>query len=178
MQTQITPEVQQSTPQGTVDVDQIISEIKMPPNLKDIYEKAVISGMRVMFDNSSHHLLLDILKNPGKGLDDKISQGVITLAAILWEKSNHTLPPPIIVPLTVTLTLRAFEFLQQSGEPGADKETLGNALDKSTHGVLLRFGVSADQVKQFVRQNQRAAQDAGMGQEARENPVNSNQEVM
>lgn len=162
MQTQIAPNDQQAASQvGMVDVEQIISEIKMPPSLKDMYEKAVISGMRVMFDKRSHKMLLDQLDQPGE-LDDKISSGIITLIYIIWGESNHTLPPPIIVPLAITLTLKAFDFLQKSGEPGATKEILGSALQKATHGTLSKFGVSEDQLKQFIEQNRQVAQDGGM----------------
>ena len=132
-----------------VDVDAIISKIAITPNLKGIYDKAVLSGMRIMFDKKSHQAMLDQLEKGGD-MAANIADGVVGLTYLLFQQSNKTLPPQIMVPLALTLTLRAFEFLQQSGDPQATPEVLGNAVDQAVHAVLAKFGVAPDQIEQVL----------------------------
>jgi hypothetical protein len=143
----------ESTMQPTeINVDKLVSDIdgKIPANLKPIYQKAVLSGERIMFDKQSHKMLLDELEKPDP-MPDKIANGMIALIYMLWTQSNQTLPPQIIVPLTVVLTLRAFEFLQKSGEPDATKEVLGEAMALATTGIMAKFGVNEDQLPGLVK---------------------------
>ena len=132
-----------------VDVNKIIDEIKMPPNLKDIYEKAIISGMRIMFSPDSHEAFLVEVNKPG-AMDDKLANGIIGLVYMLWDKSNKTLPPQIMVPITVTLLLKAFDFLQLSGNPEGTKEVLGSAMEKALEAILSKFNVTPQQIEQIV----------------------------
>jgi hypothetical protein len=132
--------------QDKIDIDPIIAKVQqsIPAQLKDIYDKAVLSGMRIMFDRQSHHMMLDALDAPGP-LATRISNGIIQLMYLLWTQSNKTLPPQIIVPVTLTLTLKAFQFLQESGEPDADKQALGDATQQAVEGIMARFGVKGMQ---------------------------------
>lgn len=139
------------TQPGTIDVDSILAKVQVPPQFKPIYDRAVLSGMRIMFDAKSHQMMEQQLAKPG-ALDDKISEGIVVLIYMLWTKSNKTLPPQIIVPLTFALTLKAFDFLQKSGDPEATKEVLGSAVEKAMTGVMSKFGVSPDQMPQIIAQ--------------------------
>jgi hypothetical protein len=156
MDNQQVPPVPQ-TPQGIlIDVDSIIAKIEMPPNLKKIFDKAVLSGMRIMFDRKSHQMLLDQLDKPGD-MAQKLAEGIITLTYMLWTQSNKTLPPQIMVPLTTVLTLKAFDFLQKSGEPEATKEVLGEGMHLAVTGVMERFGVDEAQLEQMAAQKKGSA---------------------
>lgn len=141
----------------SINVDEIIGKIEVPDNMKGIYDKAVLSGMRIMFDKQSHQMLTEQLDKPGP-LADKMVEGVISLMYMLWQESNHSLPPQIIVPVTVVLTLRAYEFLVQSGEPEATPALLGEAMSGAVTGIMERFGVSEDQLPGLVGQSQGAQQ--------------------
>ncbi len=134
-----------------IDVGEIIAKIQMPPNLEKIYNKTVLAGMRIAFDKRSHKMLLEQLDKPGP-LAAKMTEGLIALMYMLWTKSNKTLPPQIIIPVTVTLTLRVFEFMQQSGESEATKELLGEVMADTVEGVMDRFGVKVEQVPELVKQ--------------------------
>ena len=137
----------------TINVDEIIGKIEVPGNLKGIFDRAVLSGMRIMFDRNSHQMLLEQLDKPGP-LADKVVEGIISLVFMLWTESNRSLPPQIMVPVTVVLTLRAYEFLAQSGEPEATPALLGEVMSGAVTGILERFGVSEDQLPELARQAQ------------------------
>lgn len=134
--------------------------------LRRIYKTVVLSGMRLMFDKQSHGMLLDELEKP-EPMPNKIANGIIGLIYMLWQESNQSLPPQIIVPVTVVLTLRAYEFLLNSGEPDATREVLGEALALVTTGVMAKFGVTEDQLPSLLNGEQPAPKpgliDAQMG---------------
>jgi hypothetical protein len=145
-----------------VDVAPIIARTRaaIPPNLQAIFDKAVLSGMRIMFDAKSHQMMLDELDKPGP-LAERISNGIIALVYLLWTQSNKTLPPQIIVPVTLTLALRAFEFLQASKDPEATKEVLGEATHAAVQGVMDRFGATEDKLGSLVQANQQGGAQPG-----------------
>jgi hypothetical protein len=130
----------QADASGKVDVEAIIREIQVPPELKDIFDKAILSGERIMFDKQSHALMLDELDKPGP-IVERLANGMISLVYMLWQQSNMKLPPQLLIPVTVVLTLRAFEFLQDSGEAEATPLVLGDAMDAAIEGVAQRAGV-------------------------------------
>lgn len=137
---------------GSIDIDSIVAKARagVPANLREIFDKAVLSGMRIMFDEGSHQMMLDELNQAGP-MATRISNGIIKLVYMLWEKSNKTLPPQIIVALTLTLALRAFQFLQEAKDPEATKEVLGEATADAVQGVMDRFGATQDKIPGLVK---------------------------
>lgn len=128
---------------GAVNTKPILDKAyaNIPPNLRPILDKIVLSGMRIMFDQSSHKMMLAELDKPGP-LATRISNGVIALMYMLWTQSNKTIPPQLMVPGTLILTVKAFDFLQMSKDPEATKEVLGQAIEQAVHGVMERFGAT------------------------------------
>lgn len=119
-----------------IDFDAIVNEIKVPPNLKPVYDKAVLSGLRLMFDKQSHKMMLDQLAKNGD-LAKNISDGAISLVYMLYQKSNKTLPPQLGIPVGFNLVVRAVEFLQKSGDQRATPELLGQAIELFLTGMGL-----------------------------------------
>lgn len=151
-------------PAGPVNVDAIIQRARadIPPQLAEMFDKVVLSGMRVMFDKQSHGMTLEMLNKPGP-LATRIANGIITLVYMLWEKSNKTIPPQLIVPATVVLTLRAFQFLQQSKDPEATTAVMGEAVADAVQGVMDRFGATQDKIP-ALRKGQNSQPGAPAGQ--------------
>lgn len=137
---------------GAVDVEAMIAKAKekIPPNLAPILDKIVLSGMRIMFDKASHQMALAELNKPGP-LAQRLTTGMIALMYMLWKQSNKTIPPQLIVPATLILTLRAFQFLQLSKDPEATKEVLGEAVAESVQGVMDRFGATQDKLPGLLK---------------------------
>jgi hypothetical protein len=83
---------------------------------------------------------------------EKLAKGIVGVMYFIWEQSNKTLPPQIIVPVTFTLTLHAFDFLQKSDDPEATRDVLGDAVEKAIAGIMGKFGVAPDQIQQIIEQ--------------------------
>jgi hypothetical protein len=149
---------------GPVDIAAILAKVKIEPQFKKMYDMAVLSGMRFMFDKSTHQNALKYLDQPGP-MAEKLAKGIVGVMYFIWEQSNKTLPPQIIVPVTFTLTLHAFDFLQKSDDPEATRDVLGDAVEKAIAGIMGKFGVAPDQIQQIIEQ-QRAKVGAAAGKPA------------
>lgn len=149
-----------------VNVEPIIAEAskKVPAQLKPMFDKVVLSGMRIMFDKSSHQMMLDSLDKPGP-MSKRLSDGIIQLMYLMWKQSNHTIPPQTIVPAATVLTLRAFEFLQESKDPEATPQVLGDALHDVVQGILDRFGATQDKLPALLK-NKDPGKDDSLRQDA------------
>lgn len=143
----------------TVNIQQILGAINIPPKYKAIYDKLVLNGKRLMFSKDMEDALNKQLDGPGD-LPEKIAKGVVAVMYMMWEQSNKKLPPEMMVPVTFTLTVEAFAFLQKANDPDATKEVLGDAIEKSTTMIMRGFNVGPEQIGEFVKQNQAAVQSA------------------
>ena len=160
-----TPEVEKSeAPEGGVDLDAIRAKMAITPDVKPVYEKALLSGRRLMFSKETAKQNSEFLNGPGP-MAKKLADGVVAVVYMLWKRSNQTLNPKVIVPVTFALTLDAFEFIQEANHPEATPETLGQAVEMSTETILQKFGVPPDKIEQFVKKNA-AAVEGGQSAEA------------
>lgn len=146
------PQDQAAAAPGAIDIEALIAHAKekIPANLAPMLDKIVLSGMRIMFDKDSHKMALAELDKEGP-LSQRLSNGMITLMYMLWKQSNQTIPPQLVVPATLILTLRAFQFLQMSQDPEATKEVLGEAVADSVQGVMDRFGATQDAIPSLLK---------------------------
>lgn len=154
MSTKKKPQPQQAAPKGAgpINIDSIADKLRslVDKNLQGIFDKSVIAGMRIMFDKSSHAMALAELEKPGP-MPKKLAEGAIQLVYLLWDQSNKSLPPKILVPLGQMFVLRAFQFLQLSQDPEATKETLGEAYAEVTQGILDRAGATPDKIPALLK---------------------------
>ncbi|HEY5801858.1 MAG TPA: hypothetical protein VIT92_16675 [Burkholderiaceae bacterium] len=148
--------------QPGVDVGPMIADIekRLPKNLLDIFKKTILAGERLMFDKASHQMMVDQLNQPGP-MAKKASDGIVSVVFMLWQQSNETVPPQIIVPAAITLAYRAFEFLQDSQDPEATLTVLGDLLDETYSSILDKLGATPEQIEQFLQQ-QNAGPATGM----------------
>lgn len=131
---------------GADDITRAIAEAraKIPANMQPVFDKVVLSGMRIMFDKSSHQMMLDELDQGGP-LEQRLSKGIIKLMFMLWQQSNKTIPPQLMIPATLVLTLRAFQFLLLAKDQEATMQVLGQAVELAVQGVLERFKNPGDE---------------------------------
>lgn len=148
-----------------VNIDPIVAKIQILPKFKAIYDKAVLSGRRIMGSPESTGMIQQQLDKQGE-FSDNLAEGVVVLVYQLWNASRKTLPPQIMGPLTFQLTLEAFDFVQKSNDDRATKEALGNAVDKALSMLLKGFNVDPANIEQFIKQNRGAMKAADAGPEA------------
>lgn len=137
-------------PEGEdLSLESIKSNIKIPPELQDAYERTVIAGMKVMFSKESHQFMLKEIQKPGD-MGDKLGQSVAGLMLMLFKESNQSMPPQIIIPAGLELLMQAADFLKNTkmGEP--TNEELGRAMQVMINTVMKGFGLKPEQFAQAL----------------------------
>lgn len=120
----------------------------IPPALRDAYLRVVTAGMKVMFDDQTHGQMLQVLKQPGP-LEQKIGMGVAGLMILLFQQSNKTMPPQVIIPAGVELLAHAVDFLRQAGQQ-VPAQIVAEATSIMITTLLKKFGVDPDKLQAYA----------------------------
>lgn len=139
-------------PEGDeLNADNVSKSLKVPPELQKAYERVVIAGMKVMFDKESHVMMLKSLKGPGS-LGERLGKGITGLMLILFQESNKTMPPQVLIPAATTLLMQAADFIKKAKlEPITNKD-IGEGMNIMVTTLLDKFGVTQDKIQQMVNQ--------------------------
>lgn len=116
----------------------------VPKNLQEAFARVVQAGMKVMFSEQTHELLLQQLNQEGE-IGDNIGQGMAGMMLLLYQKSNQTMPPEIIVPAGVFLMMQGADFLEKVTQQDLTPAILAQAMQVMIDTLLDKFGVQKDQ---------------------------------
>ena len=122
----------------------------IPAPQRAMFDKIILGGMRIMFDPASKQMTDEVLEKEGP-LANRLIEGAITLMYMLWQKSNRTLPPQLIVPATLVLTCEGFRYVADSKDPEATGAVLGEAIAGAVQGVMDRFGATQDKLPALLK---------------------------
>jgi hypothetical protein len=151
-------------PQGDdLSAEAVSNNIKMPPELQEAYDRVVIAGMKVMFSDESHKMMLQFMDEEGPA-DEKLGKGIAGLMLILFKESNETIPPQVIIPAAVQLLMRAAEFAKQSGMGEISNKDIAGGIELMIAIILEKFGVDPSQFKQMLDQYDETAVNAAQQQ--------------
>ena len=139
-------------PQGNdISAKAVTDSIKMPPELQEAYDRVVIAGMKVMFSDESHKMMLQFMDEEGPA-DEKLGKGIAGLMLILFKESNETIPPQVIIPAGVQLLIKAAEFAKQSGMGEISNKDVAGGIELMIAIIMEKFGVDPSQFKQMLDQ--------------------------
>jgi hypothetical protein len=140
--------------------EQVKAKIQVPAELRKAYEQIILAGMKLMFDEKTHQAAMEALRGDGP-IEQRLAKGVSDLMALLWQQSNQTLPPQLIIPAAVELLSEAADFLSEGGgEETLTVEQTGEAMRLMIGMILERFGVNKESVQSYA-QGQAPAQGQG-----------------
>lgn len=132
-----------------VDLNQVRAKIKVPANLQSALQRIELAGKKVMYSKETHGMVMEAMQGEG-AWEEKLGRGIADLMALLFQQSNKSMPPQLIVPAAVLLMCDAIEFLQQSGQvPQID---VGAAMEATIVMTLHKFGMKPDQIKAAIDQ--------------------------
>jgi ABC-type dipeptide/oligopeptide/nickel transport system ATPase subunit len=134
-----------------IDSAKVNGSMQIPPQLQGAYQKIVLAGMKVMFDKNTHQMAMQELEKQGP-VSDNLAEGIINLMALLWQKSNKTMPPQLIIPAGITLLMEAADFIKKSQIVPIEPQDLGDATQKFVMGIMKKFGLNPDAVIQKAQQ--------------------------
>jgi hypothetical protein len=122
----------------------IQAKMHLNPQQMQQFQRIVLAGQKVMFDQKTHKLLMQQLQGPGT-VAMKIGQGVAGLMGLLMKESNNSLPPNLIIPAGMVLVAHAADFLRQTGQQVQDQD-VAQAVKIMTTAILHAGGVDPDKL--------------------------------
>lgn len=138
--------------------DQIVEA--MPKEFERAFAQVVKAGMKVLFSDETHELMLDELEQEGD-IAESSGKAIAGLMMMLFEKSNKTMPPEVIIPAGTYLMAEAADFIEKVTGETLTGEMLGNATAVMTESLMGAFGVDA---QKFVSTSEQAMAKYSEGQ--------------
>lgn len=129
-------------------IEEVRQKVKVPPNMQPALEKIEMAGKKVMYSKETHQLVMQAIQGPGP-LDARLGKAIADLMAILYQQSNKTMPPQLILPAAVLLFCDALLFLMQANQID-DQFDVGAALETAVTMTLQKFGIKPDQVQPMI----------------------------
>lgn len=121
----------------------------MPTELQKGYERLVTAGMKIMFDKKSNKLLLQQLQRDVP-MAQRLGEGTAALVLILWDKSNQTMPPQLIIPVGTELLVQAADFAKQSGLATITNKDIGDGVQAFLDIIFKKFNIDPQKLQQMM----------------------------
>lgn len=137
---------------------QMITELeaKMNPQQKADYMPIVVAGMKILFDDSTHSMVKDKIKN-SKSLVKDGAAGAVMLIGVIAKEAKGKMKVEMAVPAAITLLCYIYDFIEDSTGGRIDQGSLAKAVQTVAVETLKLFGI--DQKKfangiQYARDHQ------------------------
>lgn len=114
-----------------------------PPQVPQL-KRIVVAGMKVMFSQQSHGLMVKQLQGPGP-IAQKLATGIAGLMGLLMKESQNSIPPQLIIPAAMVLLAHAAEYAAHT-TPVTDQD-VGQAMTLMVHMVLKASGLDPAKVQ-------------------------------
>lgn len=138
-------------------------EAKMDPKMKAGYLQIVNAGMRFLFDQKTHGMVLEKLKaSKGKALPMAIVKGTADLMVLLYKASKRKMFIPAVAPASVALMCMIMDLAEHAGMLKVTPDLLANATRVVVPTVLQRFGIDRKMMAKGI-EALRAQRDEGAG---------------
>ncbi|MBL8506266.1 MAG: hypothetical protein JNJ51_07910 [Methylobacillus glycogenes] len=111
----------------------------IPKNLQQAFAQVVQAGAKFMFSEETHNYLLEQLEQEGD-LAENIGQGIAGLILMLYQQSNESLPPPVMVPAGTYLLFLGTEFLEKVTGEKIDPQIQAKAMEVMTVTLMEKLG--------------------------------------
>ena len=133
----------------------------VPEEFKEAFTKVVAAGMKVMYSDETHELMLDELEGEGP-LEQRMGEAIAGLMRLLYEKSNQAMPTEVIIPAATYLLAKGVSFLKKVTGEALTPEVLGAATDIMVQSIMQNFGI--DPAKFSSNMEEAAAKGAAIEQ--------------
>ena len=112
-----------------MDYDKIRTKIKVPPELQDVYQRGVISAMKILFGEKTHNMLIESLEKPkGAPIGKIVGDAAAGTLGMVVKISKGKVPAMLTLPLGVEIVLQIFQFLEDSQMAQPTPEDFGDAM--------------------------------------------------
>lgn len=139
------------------------------PASQAAYEKVVLAGMKVIFDDKSNQQVLQTLQQ-GDRPDTALANVTVSIITELDRQSQGKIPEDVIIPAAMEILSELGDVAQKAGLFEVDDSTMTGAAQQTVMKLLEQYGVQPQavqavmakldpaKVKQMVADQQKSAQ--------------------
>ena len=136
-------------------------EAKLKPEDKSSYDRIVLAGTKIMFDQQTHGMMIEILQGSGD-LPSKVAGGITRLIGLLYQASKHTMPMQAVIPAAITLMVKALDFAERGMGQQLNAAIIAESAKQTSAAILQQFGVTPEKIQSLLVQNKGAAQPSAI----------------
>ena len=136
-----TPEKGAPSPGGDLTPESIKAKLQVPPQFKDAFERVVVAGMKIMFDQSTHAFAMKRVQQGEGSVGQRLGNAVASMLSVILEKGKGGIPPQVVVPAGITLLVSAADFMNRSGIEAVSAKEIGVATEVMIDDVLKMFKI-------------------------------------
>lgn len=116
-------------------------DAKVPPKDKAAYDKIVLAGMKVMFEDDQMHaqLLQGLKESPNV---KTVVEGIIGILGLLFKESRNTMPPGPMILAGQSLLMEALDFMEEGGLIEVTPQVLDEATQLYIESMLPKIGLN------------------------------------
>jgi hypothetical protein len=138
-------------------LDKIVTGIEqqLDPKMKIGYQQIVTAGMKVLFSDQTHQMVLQRLQKASgaNGIPQAAVAGTIQLLGVLIKSAGKNFPYPAAIPAMTTLLCYVLSFAEQATGFKATPDLVAQAVRSLVQGILKTFKISPQQLAQGAEYN-------------------------
>ena len=122
---------------------------KVPPAQMKAFEKIVAAGVKVMYSESMHKLILQQFQsddNPAQAA----GEGAAKLMGIMINQSKGTMPMEAGLPASDVILLEILDMLEELGKLKIDNKTLDEAAQSKASALMQLFGITPQKLDEMM----------------------------
>jgi hypothetical protein len=117
----------------------------IPADLQEAFTRIVKAGMKVMFSDETHDLMMEQLRQDGD-MDKVLGEGIAGLMLLLFKKSNQTMPAQLLVPAGIYLLSEAADYVEKIMKEQMPPEIMADSIQVMTDIIFEKMGVPKDKL--------------------------------
>lgn len=144
------PEAEDNSPSESEPITAagVRAKMKFPKGMEKAYVKVVKAGLQLMFDPSTREDTMAFMEEAGAD-SDKMAEGVSAVVLTLFQESNETIPPNLLIPAGIELLVHAVEVAKAGGAK-VSNEQLAEGMGNMVEQILVKFGATPEQMQKLM----------------------------
>lgn len=122
------------------DIGNEIAET-LPKQFHEAFARVVKAGMKVIFSPDTHDDVIELISQNEGNIGEAMGQQIAGLMAMLYQKSNQTMPGEVIVPAGIYLLAEAEEFLESVTGEEITPDVTAVAMQTMIDALMNGFGI-------------------------------------
>lgn len=137
-------------------------ESRLTPDLRKNYDAIVVSGMKLMFSDTTHQYMteyLDLIKGP-QDVPKMVAHGIVKLLSIIQNQSKRAEPFPAAGPACMSLATMALEFVEKRNKINVDNRMIDDTMTLIKEGIFALYKITPEVLEGLKKKPNGAAAPA------------------